>query len=237
VRVEVHPDPLAVAARAAQVLARAITAAVDERGVCSVAFSGGRTPRRMLEILTALPLPWERLHVFQVDERIAPKGSDARNLTDLESTFLERSRIPKSRLHAMPVEAADLVQAAAHYAQVLEQFAGSPPVLDLIHLGLGTDGHAASLLPRDPVLAVKDRDVAISGMYRGYRRMTLTLPPLNRTRCVLWVVCGSEKAESAAQLYHGEQSIPAGAVCRKHALLLLDQAAAPLMAKGAGKKA
>ena len=129
----------------------------------------------------------------------------------------------------MPVEAPDLEAAAAQYAMTLRKIAGSPPVLDLVHLGLGPDGHTASLVPGDPVLQVADTDVALTGIYQGRRRMTLTYPILNRSRHVLWLVSGPDKAEMVSRVYAGDTSIPAGRVQREHALMLADRAAASQM--------
>jgi 6-phosphogluconolactonase len=127
----------------------------------------------------------------------------------------------------MPVESPDLEAAAAQYALTLREIAGSPPVLDLAHLGLGPDGHTASLVPGDPVLDVTDADVAVTGRaYQGRRRMTLTYPMLNRSRRILWLVTGSEKVDMLARLRAGDRSIPAGRVSQDRALVLADRAAA-----------
>jgi len=126
----------------------------------------------------------------------------------------------------MPVNAPDLNAAAARYAITLQQIADSPPVLDLVHLGLGPDGHTASLTPGDPVLEVADADVSLTGVYQGRRRMTLTYPILNRSRQVLWLVTGQDKAGMVGRLYAGDTSIPAGRVRREHALMIADSAAA-----------
>ena len=125
----------------------------------------------------------------------------------------------------MPVESPDLDAAAAQYAESLRRISGSPPVLDLVHLGLGPDGHTASLVPRDPVLEINDADVGLTGLYQQRRRMTLTYPILNRSRYVLWLVTGSEKAGMLARLRAGDASIPAGRVCADHAVILADRAA------------
>jgi 6-phosphogluconolactonase len=224
-RIEVLTDADEVARAAAASIADACRAAVQARGRFLAAISGGRTPWQMLRALSAQDLPWERVQIVQVDERVAPAGDAARNLTHLKES-LARAPLRSEQIHAMPVEAADLAAAAARYAATLEQIAGSPAELDLVHLGLGPDGHTASLVPGDAVLDVSDSDVAITGAYQGKRRMTLTYPILNRARHILWLVSGSDKAEPLAKLVHADASIPAGRVRQEHALILADRAAA-----------
>jgi 6-phosphogluconolactonase len=164
--------------------------------------------------------------VAQVDERVAPAGHPDRNLTHLRESLLDHSLLPPGQVHEMPVESPDLEIAAAQYAATLAQIAGSPPLLDLVHLGLGPDGHTASLVPGDPVLDIEDTDVALTGLYQGRRRMTLTYSIINRSRSVLWVVTGSDKAEALSRLLSGDVSIPAGRIRHEQALVLADQAAA-----------
>jgi len=171
-------------------------------------------------------MPWADVHVVQVDERVAPAGDPDRNLTHLRESLLARCPLPPEQVHAMPVEAADLEAASERYALMLRQIAGSPAVLDLAHLGLGADGHTASLVPGDPVLDVTDADVAITGPYQGRRRMTLTFPIINRSLRVLWLVTGGEKAGMLARLRDGDPSIPASRVRQDRALILADRAAA-----------
>jgi 6-phosphogluconolactonase len=161
-----------------------------------------------------------------VDERVAPAGDPDRNLTHLRESLLSKVPMPSEQAHAMPVEENDLEAAAASYASLLRQIAGSPPVLDLVHLGLGPDGHTASLVPGDPVLDVTDHDVAVTGVYQKRRRMTLTYPVLNRARCILWLVTGPDKAEILQRLANGDESIPAGRIRRDTAVLLADRASA-----------
>ena len=213
--VEVLPDAQAVAQRGAEIFASAAAAAIAERGLLTFAVSGGRTPWAMFADLAG-KLPWEKVTIFQVDERIAPDGDPDRNLTQLQ-----RSLPPggAADVRPMPVWAEDLEEAAAMYAAAL------PERLDLVHLGLGPDGHTASLIPGDPVLDVSDRDVAVTGEYQGRRRMTLTYPVLNRARQILWLVTGDDKVDALARLRAGDPSIPAGRVSTANALVVADEAA------------
>jgi 6-phosphogluconolactonase len=144
----------------------------------------------------------------------------------LYESLLERAPLRRERIYAMPVEAPELESAAGRYAGTLREIAGSPPVLDLVHLGLGPDGHTASLVPEDPVLNVTDSEVALTGIYQGRRRMTLTYPILNRARSILWLVTGKDKVAALARLREGDVTIPAGQIQRDNALVLADQAAA-----------
>ena len=191
-----------------------------------MAVSGGRTPWKMLAALAAEDVPWPSVQIVQVDERVAPPGDPDRNLTHLHASLLEKVPLRREQIHAMPVEMPDLDAAAAQYAKVLESLSGSPPVLDLVHLGLGPDGHTASLIPGDPVLNVVDRDVAATGLYQERRRMTLTYPIINRARRILWLVTGADKSGPLRQLREGDPSIPAGRVNQENSTVLADQAAA-----------
>ncbi len=223
---QVLTDSDAVAKAAAKVIAAEATAAVAARGRFVIAVSGGRTPWLMLRALASEPVPWKGVQVVQVDERVAPAGDPDRNLTHLSESLVEHAPLSLSQIHAMPVETEDLEAAAASYAQLLQQIAGSPPILDLVHLGLGPDGHTASLVPGDPVLQVTAQEVALTGSYQGRRRMTLTYPLLNRSRRILWVVTGTEKAQMLVRLLSGDVSIPAGRVRQDRALVLADFVAA-----------
>ena len=228
--IEVLDSDDSVAQRAAAIIAGDARAAIAARGRFLMAVSGGRTPWLMLRALGTADLPWPAVHVVQVDERVAPAGDPDRNLTHLRESLLEHAPLLSEQIHDMPVELNDLEIAAAQYAATLRQIAGSPPVLDLVHLGLGPDGHTASLVPGDPVLSVKDVDVAVTGTYQGRRRMTLTYPIVNRSRRVLWVVTGSEKEQMLNRLMGGDESIPAGRVRREQALVVADNAAAGKLA-------
>lgn len=222
-------DSAGVAQHAAALIAEDVNAAVAARGRFIGAFSGGRTPWLMLRALADQTLPWDRVQIAQVDERVAPADDPDRNLTHLRDTLLAHASLRPEQIHAMPVESSDLKAAAARYAETLREVAGSPPVLDLVHLGLGPDGHTASLVPGDPVLDVVDVDVAVTGVYQGRRRMTLTYPVLNRARRILWVVTGGEKAEMLARLVRGDVSIPGGRVRQDTALVIADREAARLL--------
>jgi 6-phosphogluconolactonase len=232
VKVETFNDADSVARAAAELIAADARAAIAARGRFAFAVSGGHTPWVMLRALADEDVPWPGVNVFQVDERVAPAGDPDRNLTHLRESLLEHAPLRPEQIHAMPVEGTDLQAAAAQYASDLREMAGSPPVLDLAHLGLGPDGHTASLVPGDTVLDVVDKDVAITGNYQGRRRMTLTFPAINRARRILWVVTGSEKVEMLRRLREGDASIPAGRVNRDQALLLADRAAAGQLAAG-----
>src|SRR5262249_41720856 len=166
---------------AAAIIAIEARASIASRGRFVMALSGGRTPWVMLRALEGEDIPWDRVHIVQVDERVAPAGDPDRNLTHMYESLAGQTSL---RIHPMPVEMADLDAAAARYAMTLEQIAGSPPVLDLVHLGLGPDGHTASLVPGDPVGGGDDADVSMTSVYQGRRRMTLTYPTLNRSRQV-----------------------------------------------------
>ena len=225
-KVESLADADAAAKRGAEFVAAEARRVVPQRDRFTLALSGGGTPRLMIQTLAEEDVPWNQVHIFQVDERVVPDGHPDRNLTHLGETLLSKSVLPDDHLHAMPVGKGDLDDAAQTYARILEELAGSPPALDLVHLGLGVDGHTASLVPRDPVLHVRDTYVSPTDSYLGRRRMTLTYPTLNRARRLLWLVTGKNKAQMVRRLYDGDESIPAGRVASDQAFLISDRAAA-----------
>jgi 6-phosphogluconolactonase len=232
-KIRVLADPDAVAGAGAEVVAEAARSAVATLGRCSLALSGGRTPWLMLGALVDQEVPWQQVDIFQVDERVAPADSPDRNLSHLRESLLARVPLPPDRLHPMPVEEDDLAAAAAGYARTLESVAGAPPVLDLVHLGLGPDGHTASLVPDDPVLEVTDAWVGVTGAYQQHRRMTLTYPVLNRARAILFVVTGEDKADALERLFRLDGSIPAGRIANANLTVLADRAASSRL-KAAG---
>jgi 6-phosphogluconolactonase len=214
-RLETFADAEAVARAGAAFVAEVARDAVAARGAFAFAVSGGTTPWAMFGFLAAEEMPWEAVTVYQVDERVAPEGDPDRNLTHLR----EALGPAPGRVVPMPVNDDDLEAAASRYGAEL------PERLDLVHLGLGDDGHTASLVPGDPVLTVADRPVALTAVYRGRRRMTLTYPGLARARRILWLVTGPTKVEPLTRLVEGDRSIPAGRVEAEASLVLADRAA------------
>ncbi|HEU4944061.1 MAG TPA: 6-phosphogluconolactonase [Solirubrobacterales bacterium] len=220
IELEVCADEKAAARRAAELIAALGAASVAERNIFSLAMSGGRTPWAMLAMLGEDErMPWPETELFQVDERIASPGSEDRNLTHM---VLGLSMDHQSTLRPMPVTQRGLDGAAHEYERTL------PDPLDCVHLGLGPDGHTASLVPGDPVLEVSDRRVALTETaYQGYHRMTFTFSALNSARQIVWLVTGSKKAEPLAKLLAGDTSIPAGRVENERMTVVADAAAAP----------
>jgi 6-phosphogluconolactonase len=219
-RLEVLDDPEAVHRHGAELIAEAAREALEERDRCALAVSGGRDPWPMFSRLEDHQLDWTRIEIFQVDERVATAGSDERNLTHLVESL---SIGAQGSIRPMPVTDDDLEAAADRYAESL------PDRLDLAHLGIGPDGHTASLVPGDPVLEITDKRVAVtSGEYEGVRRMTLTYPEINSIRSLLWVVTGEEKRDALQKLLAQDPSTPSGRVRPEgDSLILADRAAAP----------
>ena len=213
---DVSLDAGAVAAGGAGYVARLARTKVSERGRFTFAVSGGHTPWAMFAELKSEDMPWAQVDLFQVDERVAPDGDPDRNLTHLRESIGDTP----ATVHPMPVTDPDLAAAAAAYATVL------PARFDLVHLGLGPDGHTASLVPGDPVLEVTDALVGVTQPYQGHRRMTLTYPALARADQLLWLVTGADKREPLAKLLAGDESIPAGRVVAARSVVMADQAAA-----------
>ncbi|MGH9082467.1 MAG: 6-phosphogluconolactonase [Acidimicrobiales bacterium] len=220
---EVLGDAGALARSAAAAVARWAGAAVESSGSFHFAVSGGHTPWAMFGELASLDVPWERTTIYQVDERVAPPDDPERNLAHLRRAL---GRAP-ARVHPMPVEADDLGVAADRYGALL------PAAFDLVHLGLGPDGHTASLVPGDPVLEAADRPVAVTATeYQGRRRMTLTYPGLARARQLLWLVSGDDKRSPLEKLLAGDRSIPAGRVAAATSLVMADRSAMPVPGSG-----
>jgi 6-phosphogluconolactonase len=222
----VYEDASAVADAASRHIAAVAQACVAARGRFVLAVSGGRTPWAMLARLALLDVPWPAVQLLQVDERVAPDGDADRNLTHLRTSLLDHVPLAPSQVHPMPVGSPDLAAAAREYSATLEAVAGRPPVIDLVHLGLGPDGHTASLVPGDASLTVTDRSVAPAGPYQGRRRLTLTYPAIDAAREVLFVVTGADKAPVLARLVARDPGIPAGRVRAASISVFADREAA-----------
>ncbi len=227
--IEVRPNAASVAARAAELLVRYVRDDVARHGRATLAVSGGRTPQRIFEILATAPLSWELVDFFQVDERIAPAADADRNATQVGAALAAPLLRQPDAFHWMPVEDADLESAALRYGAALRHAAGSPPALGTVHLGLGADGHTASIFPGSPLVDASPGDVAVTAEHLGRRRMTLTLPVLNAARRILWIVTGVDKQAALAGLVAGDPSVVGSRVRRSGALILADADAAALI--------
>ena len=220
---EVCPDAERASVRAAELIAAALGTALRQRGRATLALSGGRTPEQMFRHLAGARVAWARVHVFQCDERVVPESDPRRNFATIAG-FCMAAGVPGTGEHAMPVMEGNLQLAAERYARELEAQAGRPPVLDVVHLGVGEDGHTASLVPGDPVLDATE-DVALTGCYRDTRRMTLTLPALSRARQRIWLVTGARKSLVLARLLAMDRDLVATRVVRADSTIVADTAA------------
>jgi 6-phosphogluconolactonase len=215
-----------VAKEAATYIADRIRENLTKKGFFTMAISGGRTPWEMIRELAKEDLEWEKVFLFQVDERIAPDGHPDRNLTQLFKS-IENTKLP-TRLNVFPMHviAEDLDQACQDYADHIQRITETGK-LDLVHLGMGTDGHTASLIPGDEVLDILDKNVTLTrNPYQGRQRMTLTYPLINEAEKILWVVTGEEKAQMLERLLQKDPTIPAGKINQTHAILLTEESAA-----------
>jgi 6-phosphogluconolactonase len=223
-RVEVCATAADAGQCAARLIAEALRGAVLERGLGVAALSGGKTPELMLAALASSELPWANVHLFQVDERIVGDDDDRRNLTSIRRAFA-CSPLARENLHGMPVDTLPVEAGGAEYARQLAAIAGDPPRIDVVHLGLGDDGHTASLVPGDVTLEAEG-DVTISRLYQGTRRMTLTLRALNRAARRVWLVTGESKRDVARRLLEQDSRLVASRVSPEAAVVVLDRAAA-----------
>jgi 6-phosphogluconolactonase len=208
-------DDASLADAAAAYVAQRAHDCIDAKGEFNFAVSGGRTPWAMFDRLATMHVAWEHVTIFQVDERIAPVGDATRNLTNLEKSL---RGVPVT-IVSMPVNDDDLERACDAYGALV------PERFDIVHLGMGPDGHTASLIPGDPVLNVVDRLVDVTGVYKGERRMTLTYPAIARANQLLWLIAGGDKQSPLALLLAGDESIPAGRVVAASSLVMADAAA------------
>lgn len=224
--IRILEDSEVAAREAARCIAETLRKAVAARGTATAALSGGRTPAPMLERLAEEPLPWSKLHLFQTDERIVARDDPASNARAIRLLLTDRVALAPEQVHWMPVDAADPEAACRSYQTTLRAVAGSPPALDLVHLGLGEDGHTASLFPGDAAGERTDQDAVITAAHGGWRRMTLTAPVLESARRLLWLVSGPGKRSAFAALVRADASVPAGRLRQDRALLVADRSAA-----------
>ncbi len=225
-RIHVLPTPEIAAEHAAGWLRTEIGHACTQRGRCLVALSGGRTVWRMLRDLGRLRVHWHELEVFQVDEWVVAENDERRHARQIADLLVAPAMLRAAQFHAMPVERSNLEAGADEYARLLSEHGGVPPVLDVVQLGIGGDGHTASLVPADRLLATHDRDVGISVPDRGVARMMLTSRVLDAARHRLWLVTGADKAAALKKLWIGDASVSAGQVVRESAFIFADAAAA-----------
>lgn len=224
-KLEICPTAVAAAERAAHRIAGCLGEAIAVRGRGTVAFSGGHTPADMLPVLAVAPLNWAAVDIFQVDERIVGVDDERRNLRALRAAFGNPGPAA-ARIHGMPVDDGPHERAAEDYEESLNTIAGTPATLDVVHLGLGVDGHTASLFPGDAALKAT-ADVAVSGPYDGLERMTLTIDVLNRARMRVWLVTGAAKRAIVRRLVDDDPALVAHRIRRDHSILVLDRDAAP----------
>jgi 6-phosphogluconolactonase len=224
-RIETFADADAVARRTAEVIADAARHGIRLHGRAVLAFSGGSTPAPMLERLARMDLRWNATHIVQVDERVAPDGHADRNWTMITNSLLAGANIPPALLHPMPVTDDDLDAAAERYARHLQIVCGVPPIADVVHLGIGEDGHTASLVPDDPALDVRNRWVAVAGPYQGRMRMTMTYPTINAGRLLVWQITGAAKAAAVRRGLQGT-GVPASKIRRRDVVVIATREAA-----------
>ncbi len=225
-RIHVLPTVEAAAERSAEWLRAEIGRATASRNRCLIALSGGRTPWRMLHDLRRLRVHWHGVEVFQVDERVVAANDERRNARQIADFLIAPDALAADAFHGMPVEHRPIADGAADYAALLAERCGTPPVLDVVQLGLGADGHTASLLPGDALLDDTDHDVGVSGVYQGVRRMSMTYRVLNAARHRLWLVTGEDKAAALRALWDGDTASPAGRIAREASFVFADAAAA-----------
>lgn len=235
--------------RSVDVLQAAIEQAIRLRGMCLIGLSGGSTPNQVFQELATRPVAWENVVALQVDERVAPIGSPDRNLTAQQAAFSETdiqwvplpvedvlrelngslsdplslANVGETNLEFGHLTGMHLVRdVLADFDAQLVELAGSPPILDVVHLGLGTDGHTASLVPGDKAVNELLLYSALTGMYQGTHRITLTRPVMDRARMVVWLVRGASKREQLGRLLAGDMTIPAGLIRPAHSVIIAD---------------
>ena len=203
--VHVFETPQDLAEAAAKAFAQEATRSIRENGRFAVALAGGSTPKALYELLAARyrnALDWSGIHVFFGDERTVPPDHEDSNYRMAYETLL--SRVPAGSVHRMPGEL-DPQEAAVLYEKELTAFFDGSPRFDLVLLGIGEDGHTASLFPRTPALDVNDKWVVENPVQKlGTTRLTLTVPAINAARKVTFLVAGESKAEALKEVLEGD---------------------------------
>lgn len=221
-QINVYSSAEEVAHEAAKWISSLAKRKIESKGSFSFALSGGRTPWEMLAKLAQENLPWEKINLFQVDERIAPEGHKDRNLTQLFQVLQGTRLMTRLNIFPMHVISENLQEACEEYAQHIERITGNS-MLDLIHLGMGTDGHTASLIPGDKVCDVGNQMIALTAQpYQGRQRMTMTYPLINQAENILWLITGEEKKEMLVRMLNKDPEIPAGKIKQDQAILMTD---------------
>ena len=205
--VEVLPDLAALIERSLSIALAKIQTAIESRGLCTIALSGGSTPKPLYEAIAAQQLPWDKIHVFWGDERYVPPDHADSNQLMARRAWLDSVDIPAQNIHPMPTDDANPADAARKYEAHLAEFfhlkRGEFPALDVILLGMGDDGHTASLFPHTEALQVRDRVITV-GSKDGQPRITFTAPTINHGRCVMFVVAGANKRAALAEIFAPE---------------------------------
>ncbi|MGF1479655.1 MAG: 6-phosphogluconolactonase [Cyanophyceae cyanobacterium] len=199
---EVLPDKETLIQRSLEVVVQKIRLAIEERSVCTLSLAGGSTPKPLYEALAEQTLPWEKLQVFWGDERYVPVSSPQSNQRMVRQAWLDRVSIPEANVHPMPTGAGDPSEDAATYEAKLRQVFGTTaiPTFDIVLLGVGDDGHTASLFPHTDALKVRDRLVTV-GKKDGEPRLSFTVPLINSARCVIFLAAGENKQQALAQIH------------------------------------
>ena len=231
--VEIFPNNSALIERAHLLVAEKIREAIASRDLCTIALAGGSTPKPLYEAVAQDSLPWPKIHFFWGDERYVPSEHPDSNQKMARQAWLDRVELPECNIHPMPTDAQNPEIDAEKYQQELSQFFGSDsgefPRFELILLGMGDDGHTASLFPYTTALTVGDRLVT-AGNKDGQPRLTFTVPLINAARCVIFLVAGSNKQDALEQIFAlsgDKMTYPAGLIQPQGELWwLLDESAA-----------
>ncbi|MGB3208635.1 MAG: 6-phosphogluconolactonase [Crinalium sp.] len=204
--IEVLPDGAALTERSLNLILDKLHSAIEDRGVFTIALSGGSTPKPLYEAIAQQNLPWDKIHIFWGDERYVPPDDPDSNFRMAREAWLNQVDFPPSNIHPMPTQGEAATSADLYEQELQEFFKTAPlefPAFDVILLGMGDDGHTASLFPHTDALQVRDRLITV-GNKDGQPRITFTVPLINQARCVLFVVAGANKRQALAQIFAQE---------------------------------